>query len=301
MTWVHLTPFSISNRSTKGIIGVQRVLSFMFLFPCVFDIAEGEIRWILRNDCSPVIHAILVTNDNKSRHETGTSEGNHLSHEPQFNAEDTREVLQNALETFGATVIAVKNQSKEFLLAIIESLKKSAVPKIEFLWFIFSGHGRGSSFSLNGEFMEFDELINETSKIDAQFSVFFFECCQVDGEGVKVTKLQSQHMVVYSAPPNEVSFHYDGVGLMASTLAELLLMDYPKPLNKLQLELRQRLSKRIVAVNKVPPEGEEDFKNKHLPVQTTTIREDINLYEKIQAASKLNSEFRGGGGGGVVY
>ena len=217
--------------------------------------------------CRPVILVILVTNDDPS------AQG------PPFDVEATHEVYKSALETFGATVIPVKNRSKEFLLAIVEALKDRGTLSCELLWFIFSGHGRESSFSIKQQCMEFDKAISAVSKISAPCFFFIFECCQLEGKGVQAVKFQSQHMVLYSAPPDGVSFHYDGVGLMASTLAEMLQKDYPKSLNDLQLELRQSLLKKAVAASNIPPQ-------EIAPVQTTNMYQDINLYKKIQEASE---------------
>ena len=220
---------------------------------------------------------ILVTNDDPS------AQG------PPFNAKATHEVYKKALETFGATVIPVNNQSKEFLFAIVETLKDRGALSCELLWFIFSGHGRESSFSIDQQFVEFDDTIRVVSGIRAPCFFFIFECCQLEGKSVKEAKLQSQHMVLYSAQPNGVSFHYDGVGLMAITLAEMLRKDYRKPLNDLQLELRQNLLEKIVAAKHIPPHEIDSFKRQHLPVQTTNMFENINLYEKIEEASEPHS------------
>jgi hypothetical protein len=230
---------------------------------------------ILGNNCYPVLPVILVIDDS----------GNSLDKSP-LDAKKTNSILQSALKIFGATVFAVENKRIEFLFAVVENLRKRATLQHQLLWFIFSGHGQKDRVFVYGRFMEFDKIIQAVTQIDASRFVFFFECCQLGGDRLIMANAETQHMVVYSAPPNEVSFHYDGVGLMATTLAEMLHEGYAKSLNDLQFELRRRLVDKIVEVHNISPEGEQAFKTKHLPVQISTMFESINLYERILEASK---------------
>lgn len=243
--------------------------------------ADGMVDQVLTNG-NPVILVILVTNDNYRQESDG----------PPFDADESCKVLKTALELFGASVIAVNNESKDLLLAIIESLKTRTFPaSCNLLWFIFSGHGRESGFTLNGELVQFTDLICKATEIKLPYSLFFFECCQRHGEVIKVAKVQKEHMAVYSAPPNEDSFHLDGVGLMATALVELLQQDDSMTLNDFQQQIRQKLLDKIVAIK--PTEDPEYLRNKYLPIETSTIIKDINMYDKIQEASKffLRTEF----------
>lgn len=185
-------------------------------------------------------------------------------------------------------VIPVVNRSKEYLNAILTNLASREIPKsCQFLWFIFSGHGRGNSFCVSGESIEFETLIRKAAEISAiRCMAFFFECCQLyNWEGIKVVNIQKEHMTLYSAPPNGKSFHENGVGFMATCLVEMLV-GFEGSLNDLQLELRKKLVERMVDTFHVSSDELDSFKEKHLPQHTSTMF-GVHLYNEICSACKF--------------
>jgi hypothetical protein len=201
--------------------------------------------------------------------------------EAPFDAERSCSLLKEALESYGVLVIPVVNRSKDFLDAILTILASREIPKsCQFLWFIFTGHGRQNSFYINGKSVEFEYLIRKAAEIRIKYMAFFFDCCQAyNWEGIKVISIPKEHMTVYSAPPNGVAFHYDGISLMVSCLVEML-PDFTESLNQLQVVLREKLMSRMVDVFHIPSKDLERFKENHLPQHTSSMF-GVNLYESI--------------------
>lgn len=256
--------------------------------------AEDEINAILR-DCEPVAISVLVCNDRLTKHRRnftesdiskvhGAGHGFKPSKEPQFDAVKSQDTLKEALEFYGVLVIPVINRSSEYLAAILSNLASRKIPGCELLWFIFSGHGAGSHFLVNDELVPFDELIRKSSAIPIKRMAFFFDCCQVNTNGIKAVDIQKEHMAVYSAPPNEVAYYLDGVGLMVTCLAELLLW-FKGSLNELQCKLREKLLSKMGEVLHIPSGSLEKWRQSHLPHHTSSMF-DINLCNKINEASK---------------
>ncbi len=277
---------------------------------CVYFAAEAQVYGILREDCHPIAFTVLVANDNKTAPQTrgairaadttrsvitaadiaGHPSGNHdfkpAQTPPEFDAVKSCSLLKSELESYGVMVLPVINRSKSYLTAVMQVLAQAAFPKTcELFWFIFTGHGQRSNFCVNGQLMEFDELIQLASDIKMRYFAFFFECCQLNGDLIKASKLQQEHMTVYSSPSNEESYYYEGVGLMVICLAEMLKGGYKKSLNELQRELRSEMIKRMQHVLIIPAENLKSFLNRHLPVHTSTMFSDINLYDKTRDAS----------------
>lgn len=256
--------------------------------------AEAYIGGILRPDCDPVAISVLVCNDNLTDYRGKYMESDFARKrlymslqpkEPPFDAEKSCAQLKEALESYGVMVIPVINRSCEYLAAILTSLMSRMVPtSCEFLWFIFNGHGAGSNFLVNGELVAFDQLIRKASKIAIRRMAFFFDCCQLNTDGIKVVNIQKEHMALYSAPPDEVAYHQHGVGLMVTCLAELLRL-FRGSLNELQSKLRDKLMSKMVAALGIPICDSYDWKQKHLPHHTSSMF-DINLYKMISEASK---------------
>lgn len=245
--------------------------------------ATALVNEVLR--CSLVILTILVIDDS-NKHRPSPKE-------PPFNADKSCKILKTALESFGATVITVKNESLELLHAILEELKTRAAPdSCQLLWFVFSGHGCGNNFCIKDELMGVEDLICQASEINISRQMFFFECCLVGSSGVKVANVNKQHMVLYSAPPNKRSYHWNGVGLMVSTLAKLLEEKHASwSLNDLHLLVRQMMLDDLVAKNGISQEKRKDYENEHIPVCISMMTENINLYDEIQEASKLTTAY----------
>ena len=251
----------------------------------------------MRPDCEPFAISVLVCNDKSANHRGNFTESDFVqvpgakydfkpSKGPLFDAAKSRDLLKEALESYGVMVIPVINGSREYLAAILTNLASRPMPRsCEFLWFIFSGHGVGSHFSVNGELVAFDQLIRKASKINAiRHMAFFFDCCQLNTDGIKVINVQKEHMAVYSAPPNEVAYFLDGVSLMVTCLAELLHW-FKGSLNELQCKLREKLLSKMADVLHIPSDNLDDWKRRHLPHHTSSMF-DINLWNKINEASK---------------
>ena len=205
---------------------------------------------------------------------------------PLFDAEKSCAQLKKALESRGVMVISIVNKSRKFLCAILTNLASRKIPgSCEFLWFIFSGHGARSQFSVNGELVAFDQLIRKASKIAIKRMAFFFDCCQSNTDGIKIVNIQKEHMVLYSAPPHEKAYYMDGVSLMVTCLVELLDC-FKGSLNELQSKLREKLMSKMVDVLLIPSHILDDWRRKHLPHSTSSMF-DINLWNRISEASKF--------------
>lgn len=245
---------------------------------------ESDVSSFLKPDCSPIAICVLVCNDNlKGRN---FSESVHyISEEPPFDAVKSCALLKEALESYGVLVIPLTNRSREYLTAVLTNLASRDIPReCEILWFIFSGHGEGNNVSVNGELMAFDQLILQTSRIRIRRMAFFFDCCRLNPKYVQHKNLEKEHMVVYSSPPDVVSYYYDGVGLMVMCLAELLLW-FKGSLNELQCILRKNIMSKSLESLVIPPDFTDDWSRKHLPHYTSSMF-DINLSEKISEGSK---------------
>lgn len=294
----------------QGLLKFLHALPFTLIVPIV---AEAEVYGILREDCNPIAVCVLVANDNKTTLQGRDSvraadttqsvisaediarRNRGVNHDfkpaqslPEFDAVKSCSMLKSVLESSGVMVFPVINRSKSYLTAVMKVLARVAFPKsCELFWFIFTGHGRKSNFCINGQLMEFDELIHMACEVKLRYFAFFFECCQVYGDLIKASKVQQEHMTIYSAPPNEESYYHKGVGVMVSCLVEMLRGGYKKSLNELQRELRCEMIKRLQEVLVIPSHLLKSFLNKHLPVHTSTMFSDINIHEKTQDASKL--------------
>lgn len=261
--------------------------------------AAAYISGILREDCYPVAISVLVCNNNFAKSVRNFTEADialvagpkhdyTTPKEPPFNAEKSCSLLKDTLESYGVMVISIVNRSQEFLSAILTNLASRDIPKsCQFLWFIFSGHGRGNSFSVNGKLVQFDYLIRKAAEISViRRMAFFFDCCQLSNwEGIKVVDIPKEHMTVYSAPPNKFSFHQDGVGLMVTCLVEML-EGFDGSLSELQLKLREKLMSKMVDTLHIQSDDLDNFKKKHLPQHTSSMF-DVNLYNEISSACKF--------------
>ena len=247
----------------------------------VFILAAEQVDEKLKKDCNPVAIAVLVSNDNLT---TAPSQ----DHSTPVNAEKSGVLLKKALESYGIMVISIVNKSMEYLSAVLENLTAREIPKsCLFLWFIFSGHGKGSAFCLNGKFMKFNSVIHKAAQIRTVRRMgFFFDCCQLGNwESIKVVGIPKEHMTVYSAPPNGLAFHHDGVGLMVTCLAQLL-QNFTGSLSELQSKLRDRLRSTMIDLLAIPSDDQDEFILNHLPHHTSSMF-DINLYNEVCRASKL--------------
>lgn len=262
----------------------------------VMFIVQAMITGIMKNgsECNPVILTLLVTNDNKSKPINVTSEASRESEakEPPLNSEKSCAILKTELEASGIMVIPVINRPKGFLLAILHHLEKMKIPKsCEFFWFIFSGHGSHGAFAVNGEEMGFGDLIQRASKIHIKYMAFFFECCQRYGDTIRAAKIQKQYTALYSSPPDKVSYHYEGVGLVAICLAKMMKSgSYKKSFSELQIQLRHDVVKMIEEVVPIPSNVKmDDFVACHVPIQMSTMYDDFSIWSKISAASEYSS------------
>lgn len=255
------------------------------------------LKGILKSDCNPIVLSILVTNDNTAKPKSDSEEvigmqpvQGGAEKQPALDAEKSCSILKTELEACGIMVVPVINRPKEYFKAILMVLANQgvAIPKsCEFLWFIFTGHGAGGKFCMNGKHMYFEELISEASLIKLKYMAFFFECCQLrSNDRIQAPEIMKQYIAVYSSPPNKVSYHHKGVGLMVTCLAEMLKDGYNKSFTELQRELRQRLVMKITDVMEIPLEQHELFISHHLPHQTATLYDDFSFYTKTCAASE---------------
>ena len=249
----------------------------------------------MKKDCYPIAVACVVASDNLSEQERlryKTSSKEELKKmKPQLNAEKSCSVAQSALESIGIMVITLKNPSKQFLWAVIEELCKRNFPELcELFWFIFTGHGSHNCFYVK-EKVYFSELIQLVSDIKVEQFIFFFECCQVDGEEITVADISGQHIAFYSSSPNRESYHYKGVGVLMSCMAEMLEAGYKESFHSFLQELHSRYLDRMVVVLKVPVHEREEFKKRNLAVQINTTFKDINLHLKAHEASRYNMHY----------
>ena len=186
-------------------------------------------------------------------------------------------------------VIPVTNRPKEYLLAVLTVLTTMDIPKsCELFWFLFTGHGSRGAFCVNGEDVPFEELIQEASQIRIKYMAFFFECCQLHNEDkIKAAEIKKQYVAVYSSPPNQVSYYYNGVGLMMIVLAKLLRKGYSGSFSELQRLVRQKLVNKMTKVLGIHEDMKELFIAHHLPVHTSTMYDDFSFQRKISFASEF--------------
>lgn len=226
-------------------------------------------------DCEPVAIALVVCNNQLSG-----AKG------PVFDAERSCAQLTEALESYGVMVITVVNKSREYLAAILTNLaSRNIIPEsCKFLWLIFSGHGWGSYFLVSGELVAFNQLIHLASTIKIRRMAFFFDCCRLSTNSINVVNIQKEHMVLYSAPPNEKAYHFDGISLMVMCFVKLL-HSFEGSLNELQSKLREMLVSKMAEVLHIPSDMLDDWRQNHLPYSTSSMF-DINLCSEISEASK---------------
>ena len=265
-----------------------------YLVNCFALIAKAQVKGIMKTDCHPIGLAVVVANDNRTVPRTlnaasssrsliidTESVGHAGGNTPEFDAIKSCSTLKSELESCGVMVVPISNRSKSYLAAVLKVLAHANIPKsCELFWFIFSGHGQQSCICMNGQQMEFDTIIQLASKVKTAYFAFFFECCQVNGGLIKASKIEQQHMTIYSSPPNAVAYYYQGLGLMVICLTEMLREGYKDSLNALQHELRQRIVNKMQDVLNMPAARKKAFLNHHLPVHTSSMFSDINLYEK---------------------
>ena len=245
----------------------------------------------MKPDCLPGVVACVVASDNLTDSERLLYfEGEESKDkEPQLTATESCLTVQTALEHCGIMVIPVINPTMVLFMAILNVLTKRGLPKsCELFWFVFTGHGRRNNFFIHKQPMSFEKLIEKVSRIQVKYTIFFFECCQVEGQLIKVADIDKQHMALYSAPPKRLSFHYKGVGVLMSCIANMLVDSYKKSFNCFQQELRSFYLEKVTEVLKILPEEQDEFKDKILPVNTCTMYDDINLHVIRHNASKFS-------------
>ena len=287
------------------VIGVgHQAESSSTVWPQYIAEAKAQIAGIMKNNCHPTVLSLLVSNDNNAQQQNSEAASTTESDDSNSEASQSREkpplldaikscsTIKTELEDSGIMVIPVTNRPKEYLLAVLIVLTIIKIPKsCELFWFLFTGHGSCGAFCMNGEVMTFEELIEKASKIRIKYAAFFFECCQLHSEDkIKVAEIRKQYVAVYSAPPNRVSYHYNGVGLMMIVLADILRegpQRYTGSFSELQRLVRQRLVEKMTELLGVPEESQESFIAYSLPVQTCTMYDDFSFQKKISAASKF--------------
>ena len=234
------------------------------------------VSGILKSDTNYIVVALVVANDNCS------------STSPPLNSAKASADLKSAFERCGFAVIPVLNRTKEYLSAVLQVLADRVFPKSCVLfWFLFTGHGENYGFFVNNEHVRFEDVIWAVEKIKIENFAFFFECCQLRTIFIKACEVPKQHMIIYSAPPCRVSFHFEGVGLLVHCLVEMLKDNsYQKQLNDLQQELRQRLMEKMSTLLRKDPKFHEFIAEEHLPVYTSNMCNSINFYEITSNASK---------------
>lgn len=256
--------------------------------------ARAQINGILKKDCQPPVLALLVTNDNNAKHrQPQATSGNAITlpsdKPPLLDAEKSCSTIKSALEDSGIMVIPLTNRPKEYLLAVLTALFTMDIPKsCELFWFLFTGHGSRGAFCVNGEDVLFEELIKEASQIRIKYMAFFFECCQLNNDDkIKAAEIKKQYVAVYSSPPNQVSYHYDGVGLMMIVLTKLLRKGYSGSFSELQRVVRHKLVKKMTTVWGIDEDVKDQFIAHHLPVHTSTMYDDFSFGRKIAYASEF--------------
>ena len=230
------------------------------------------VSGILKSDTNYIVLALVVANDNSSS----------------LKSEKASADLKSTFERCGFAVIPVLNSTKEYLAAVLKVLADRAFPKSCVLfWFLFTGHGENYGFFVNKEHVRFEDVIWAVEKIKIENSAFFFECCQSRSCYMRAGEISKQHMIIYSAPPCQVSYHFEGVGLLVHCLIEMLGdNNYQKQLNDLQQELRQRLMKKMATLLKEDPKFAEYIEEHHLPVYISNMCNSINFYAITSDASK---------------
>ena len=270
-----LSLFGNIGQYWRGLQNVGRVGGFLACFDSYYAlmfIAKHDVDEILRSDCHPYALAVVAANDNFKKADPG---------EIPLNAEESCRVIQTALECYGVMVIPIVNRNLKYFRAVLRYLRNGGrIPKsCKLFWFIFTGHGRAHQFCMNEEYMRFNDfIIQHAFGIEIENMLFFFECCQEEGEKIEVVNVEKQYMCLYSCPPNKQSFHF-GVGPLMTCIAEILKPDYKKSLNDFQSELRTRYLEMTARKLHICMRDRR-------PVYTTNMIDEIVLYEEIRSASK---------------
>lgn len=258
--------------------------------------ARKHINECFQGTCKCKVLTILVANDNslqlnrnQSRNVSTASSDHAQPQAPELDAKKACDLLKPVLEDCGFGVLELVNRSKGYLLALIKVLcDENILESCEQVIFISTTHGRRDEFCMNDEYVKFEDLIHEVTNIEVEYFMFCFECCQIDGKSLTVSKVNKQHIVIYSVPPERISYHYKGVGLLIICLTELLKRPYTKSLNDLDRELRSDYCDRLVEVLKISEEGRGVFLKEHAPLHVGNMHDDVNLYEIIRKASELS-------------
>ena len=287
--------FSLIEGEARLVVGVGPQAESASVWPQYIVEARAQIAGIMKKNCHPTVLSLLVSNDNNAQQQQAETDSTDDSRykRPPLDAEKSCSIIKTELEDSGIMVIPVTNRPKEYLLAVLMVLAVIIeIPKsCELFWFLFTGHGSCGAFCMNGEVMTFEELIHEASKIRIKYAAFFFECCQLHNEDkIKVAEIKKQYVAVYSAPPNRVSYHYNGVGLMMIVLADILRegpQRYTGSFSELQRLVRQRLVEKMTEIRDIPEDIRELFIANYLPVQTSTMYDDFSFYKKISDASEF--------------
>jgi hypothetical protein len=162
--------------------------------------------------------------------------------------------------------------------------------------------GEKNSFILNSKPVGFEELIRKASQMNTiRRMAFFFDCCLLECEGIRVCNIKKEHMTLYSAPPDNVAYHQYGVSLMVTCLVDILQC-FKGSMNELQSKLRDKLKSKMLEVlrQELATKLDEDkVIRDHLPHSTSSMF-DINLCAKISKASKSIGGWGGGGSWGCI-
>ena len=277
---------------TKGIIitvAPEPYLCLILLtkYTCFFLTAKAFVDGVMTEDLHPKSLAVIVANDNFKQCR---------ENEPPLDAERSCSILKDALEINGVMVISVINRSRQYFLATLKSLREREIPKsCELFWLIFIGHGSKREICMNNESICFTDLFKDCiSKIDIKYMVCVFECCQLGGEKIEVHSVKKEYMCLYSCPPDGISIHVDGVGLLTTCMTKKLKSGNIRSLYKFHDDLRSDYMEELLEMHregriKVPEieKDHEEFKNRHLPFSVSSICHDICLSTMTSNASKL--------------
>ena len=225
----------------------------------IFKTASQDIKRYIEAD--PVVLVIFNANDGscgpllhqptEPQLHQQTDPQLHQQTEPQLSAQDSYEKLVPIFRNLGFCVVPVVNKSKPYLEALLDLLKQTRPKSVKLVMFVSTTHGKCDEICMNGENFKIPDIIQRLSKISCQSFFAIFDGCQVDGNSFSVKRVDKPYMAVYSAPPEYIAYHDDGIGIYMICLANALedptvstLKDLVHHLNvNLELELSKRLKK----------------------------------------------------------
>lgn len=237
-------------------------------------------------NCHPKVLVILNANDGSCSNGLLSSPSDPSrspsTEDPKLDAKKTCDLLMPVLRDCGFCIIPVINKRKKSLFELLEGLKRESLPKlIELVMFMSTTHGRCDEIYMNWKYVRIPELVRKLTEIDCPSFFSVFEGCQRGEGALSVDRVEKSYCAVYSVPPQSISFHCDGIGILTQCLANLLSTPYVHSLKDLVDDLRLMLDEQLLEI------FEDQYPKNHTPIYVENCSSGtINIHEMTSAACK---------------